>query len=402
MAAIALANVSKSFPGQVHAVRDLDLHVRDGELLALVGPSGCGKTTTLRLIAGLERPDRGEIRIGERVVNRVRPSRRNIAMIFQDFALYPHLTVRKGLAHVMRLRRMPRAEVSKRLEWAVQLTGIRELLDRRPGEMSGGQRQRVAFAAALVRNPACHLMDEPLSNLDVAARRRLRLELRRLHRDSGATIIHVTHDQAEAMSLGDRVAVMHEGRIRQVGEPLEVHRNPADRIVAAFMGDPPMNFLEGHLQTENGAVVFRDGHGIELPPPPTLAGQLGHPRLREVVYGFRPGAVRLRGPGDHGGGAGGPGGAMSMRGEVKDIEPAGDHLDMHILTPGKAVLVARIAVGPCHHSPGPRIGDIVDLEVDLAAARLFEPGTAGKRISNGEEAAGDGPRLLSVAGTVES
>lgn len=235
MAEVALENLSKTFPGEVTAVADLDLCVADGEFLVLVGPSGCGKTTTLRLIAGLEDATGGTIRIGGRPVDRLPPRDRDVAMVFQSYALYPHLTVFDNMAFALRRRRTPRKEIADRVAWAADLLGLEGLLGRRPSALSGGQRQRVALGRAIVRRPAVFLLDEPLANLDARLRADTRAELKRLHRKLAATMIYVTHDQEEAMTLGDRIAVMQGGRIQQCGSPLTVYDRPANRFVADFV-----------------------------------------------------------------------------------------------------------------------------------------------------------------------
>jgi multiple sugar transport system ATP-binding protein len=240
---IVLDGVRKRFGGTV-ALDGVDLEARDGELIVVVGPSGCGKSTLLRCIAGLEAVDEGRIRIGERDVTDVRPAARNVSMVFQSYALFPHLTVWENIAFGLVVREEPKREVRPRVAAAAELVGVEELLERRPYELSGGERQRVALARALVRQPDAYLLDEPLSNLDAGTRVEMRTELRRLHREVGATMVYVTHDQLEAQTLGDRIAVMDAGRVRQIGTPDELYNRPRDRFVAAFLGTPAMNFLE--------------------------------------------------------------------------------------------------------------------------------------------------------------
>jgi ABC-type sugar transport system ATPase subunit len=242
MSSVAFADVSKRF-GSVEAVRGFSLEVVDGELMVLVGPSGSGKTTALRMLAGLEAVDSGEISIGGRVVNAVAPRERDVAMVFQDYALYPQMTVRDNMAFGLRRRRLPRDEISRRVTETCQVLGLGELLDRRPRELSGGQQQRVALGRALVREPSVLLMDEPLSNLDASLRAQARAEIRRLQQEVGTTTIYVTHDQLEALSLGDRIAVMNEGALEQVGTPEQLYDEPANRFVGGFIGSPAMSFL---------------------------------------------------------------------------------------------------------------------------------------------------------------
>jgi ABC-type sugar transport system ATPase subunit len=245
---IVLEGLHKRFGG-TQALDGVDLDARDGELIVVVGPSGCGKSTLLRCIAGLEAVDEGRIRIGERDVTRVRPAARNVSMVFQSYALFPHLTVWENIAFGLVVREEPKREVRPKVAAAAELVGVEGLLERRPYELSGGERQRVALARALVRQPDAYLLDEPLSNLDAGTRAEMRTELRRLHREVGATMVYVTHDQVEAQTLGDRIAVMDAGRIRQVGTPDELYNRPRDRFVAAFLGTPAMNFLDpAHAQ----------------------------------------------------------------------------------------------------------------------------------------------------------
>jgi ABC-type sugar transport system ATPase subunit len=239
---LRLEAVQKRF-GDVRALDGVDLEAREGELLVVVGPSGCGKSTLLRCVAGLEAVDGGSIHIGERDVTRLRPAQRNVSMVFQNYALFPHLTASDNIAFGLVVRELPKPEVRERVDRAARLVGVVKLLERRPYQLSGGERQRVALARALVREPDLYLLDEPLSNLDAGMRVDMRTELRRLHREVGATMVHVTHDQVEALTLGDRIAVLNEGRVHQVGVPDEVYRDPHDRFVAAFLGTPRMNFL---------------------------------------------------------------------------------------------------------------------------------------------------------------
>ena len=256
-ASVAFEDVSKTF-GQVHAVNHLNLQVEKGQFLVLLGPSGCGKTTSLRMLAGLERISSGTIRIGDKVVNELPPRARNVAMVFQSYALYPHLSVYDNLAYPLRIRGLPKASIGPRVREVAALLRIEELLERRPKQLSGGQRQRVALGRAIVRHPAVFLMDEPLSNLDAQLRVHTRGELKRLQRELGVTTIYVTHDQAEAMTLADRVAIMRDGVLQQVGPPREIYDRPANRFVGGFLGSPGMNFLKGVLAaTEVGPGLGR-------------------------------------------------------------------------------------------------------------------------------------------------
>lgn len=368
MASIVLENIEKSYPGPVNAVRDLNLSVNDGEFMVLLGPSGCGKTTTLRLIAGLETPDAGCVRLDGVDVTRLAPAKRNVAMIFQDISLYPHLTARKNLAFALKLRKIPRAEIKSRIEQAAQRTAIADLLDRRPGEMSGGECQRVALAAAIAREPACLLLDEPLSNLDVAARRKLRAELKTLHQQVGTTMLHVTHDQEEALSLADRIAIMHRGAIHQIGTPIELYRRPADRFVAGFLGNPPMNFIEGHIQAENGRLLFCGGGGFQITLPPVLKRNSDSDRL---VLGIRPEHLRaVSSPQEA---------AASFPVTITLTEFIGERTDLYARIEGGTELIARIPA----ESVTPAVGENIHLGLNPALVHFFEPGKAGKRLSDG-------------------
>src|SRR5574342_761532 len=265
MAQVVLKDLVKRFD-EVTAVRDVNLQIKDKEFIVLVGPSGCGKSTTLRMIAGLEEISSGEIYIGERLVNDLPPKDRDIAMVFQNYALYPHMTVYDNMAFGLKMRKFPRAEIDTRVREAAQMLGIQELLSRKPRQLSGGQRQRVAAGRAIVRHPQVFLFDEPLSNLDAKLRVQMRVELKRLHERLETTAIYVTHDQVEAMTLGDRVVVMKDGLIQQVGEPLELYGRPANKFVAGFIGSPAMNFVDVSIAESNGGVWAESG-GIRIKVP---------------------------------------------------------------------------------------------------------------------------------------
>ncbi len=256
MANVLLKHLDKKYPNGFHAVRDVNLEIADGEFMVLVGPSGCGKSTTLRMVAGLEETTGGEIHIGDRVVNDVAPGDRDIAMVFQNYALYPHMSVRQNMAFGLKMRRTPKAEIEKRVNEAAAILSIESLLDRRPRELSGGQRQRVALGRAIVREPKVFLFDEPLSNLDAKLRVQMRAEIARLHLRLKTTIIYVTHDQVEAMTLGDRIVLMDRGVIQQVDTPMNIYQRPANQFVASFIGSPAMNFISGQIQ--DGAFRFTD------------------------------------------------------------------------------------------------------------------------------------------------
>ncbi|UCD75347.1 MAG: sn-glycerol-3-phosphate ABC transporter ATP-binding protein UgpC [Phycisphaerales bacterium] len=372
MATVALENVRKEYPGQVLAVADLSLQVADGEFVVLVGPSGCGKTTTLRMIAGLEEPTAGTILIGDRVVNRVHPKDRNIAMVFQDYALYPHMTVRKNLAFALKLRKVSKAEIERRVSDTANLLGIMALLDRKPRALSGGQRQRVAVGRAIVRNPQCYLFDEPLSNLDAKLRTQMRAELKALHLRLKTTTVYVTHDQEEAMTLGDRLVVMSDGLVHQVGSPLEVYQRPVNRFVAGFLGSPPMNFIEGRIERADGRLLFTDGSGIRLRLSRGLSEAADAFVDRPVVLGIRPEQLRL----NRAGATGDPESAVTV--EVSVTEPLGDRMDIYAVTSAGAKVIARVdATAEC------RPGAPASFRVDPVALHLFEPGETGGHLLHG-------------------
>jgi multiple sugar transport system ATP-binding protein len=290
MAGVAFERVSKIYADGTHAVSDLDLEIRDGEFMVLVGPSGCGKTTALRMVAGLEEISEGSVRIGDRVVNHVPSRDRDIAMVFQSYALYPHLSVYDNIAFGLRLKKVPKDEVDRRVREAARILGLEQFLKRKPRALSGGQRQRVAMGRAIVREPQAFLMDEPLSNLDAKLRVQMRSEISRLQSDLGVTTIYVTHDQVEAMTMGDRVAVMRKGELLQVADPQELYDHPVNLFVGGFIGSPAMNMFEGTLEQRNGSLATAVGDqrmeldGNTLSERPALKRYLGRP----IVVGIRP------------------------------------------------------------------------------------------------------------------
>lgn len=288
MASITLKNMNKIYANGVSAVREVSLDIRDGEFMILLGPSGCGKSTTLRMIAGLETITSGELLIGERRVNDVDPAERDIAIVFQNYALYPHMTVADNLGFGLKLRGVAREEIDRRRDRIANMLGIEPLLARKPSQLSGGQRQRVALGRALVREPQAFLLDEPLSNLDAKLRATMRTELIKLHRNLGTTIVHVTHDQVEAMTMGERICIMKDGEIIQVGAPMDVYRNPANTFVAGFLASPPMNLLEGRLDaSSNGAIDAVIGDA-RLQMPASLAAGFQTHHGKAVIIGLRP------------------------------------------------------------------------------------------------------------------
>ena len=363
MASVILRKVRKVYPGGAVGVQGVDLEIRDGEFVVLVGPSGCGKSTTLRMVAGLEEISSGEIEIGGRVVNEVLPKDRDIAMVFQNYALYPHMTVRENLAFGLKLRKVPKDEIERRIKEAAAVLGIEPYLDRRPKALSGGQRQRVAVGRAIVRNPAVFLFDEPLSNLDAKMRTQMRVEIKRLHAKLGATMIYVTHDQIEAMTMGDRIVVMEGGRIRQAGAPLEVYEHPADRFVAGFIGTPPMNFFEGRLERgADGAPAFRLGASA-LPLPAAWRDRVAALADGPMTLGVRPECVAPAADGAAG---------AAIDAEVDVVEPMGAETYVYAAAEG-ASFIARVPSG----APV-RGGTRSRFLLDLSRASLF--GADGKSV----------------------
>ena len=410
MAKVELDKVSKIYAGGIRAVNAIDLHIKDQEFVVLVGPSGCGKSTTLRMVAGLEEISDGAIRIGDRVVNDVPPKDRDIAMVFQNYALYPHMSVYKNMAFGLKLRRMPKAQIHARVMTAAKTLDIEHLLERKPKALSGGQRQRVAVGRAIVREPAAFLFDEPLSNLDAKLRVTTRAELKRLHQRLKTTTIYVTHDQEEAMTLGDRIVVMRDGLIQQADTPLNTYDFPANRFVAGFIGMPPMNFFDGSVQQQDGRLVFVEGklanatklggsdpddpvvavgeltlpgNGFTLPIPNRLVGPLSSKVGKHVVLGIRPEHFGLR-PGDV------PGGGASVEMVANVIEPLGNDMDVYMSTPLHEHVVGRVPA-----RQGVEFGKKINVLVDLDRAYFFEPGVTGMNLG-----LTDGPAGVTAGGEV--
>ncbi|HTG46403.1 MAG TPA: sn-glycerol-3-phosphate ABC transporter ATP-binding protein UgpC [Actinomycetota bacterium] len=372
MGGVTFEHVTKVFPEGTVAVDDLTLEVGDGEFLILVGPSGCGKTTALRMVAGLEKISAGDIRVGDVRINDVPPKDRDVAMVFQNYALYPHMTVAKNLGFGLRQRHMPRTEVSMRVSGVADMLGLNELLQRRPGQLSGGQRQRVAMGRALVREPQAFLLDEPLSNLDAKLRVQMRAELKKLHQRFGVTTIYVTHDQVEAMTLGDRIAVLAGGRLQQLGVPQEVYDHPANLFVAGFIGSPPMNLFAGEARGGSitaGQLVFR---------------REGIPDGAAIV-GVRPEAMHVNGATD-----------ASTTVRVDVVEPLGDDVIVHGTVDARAAASgaeeedATLLAGGGDTARAPvslrvdpsqrvRVGDDVPIAIDPAKIHLFDA-TTGEAI----------------------
>jgi multiple sugar transport system ATP-binding protein len=369
MASLTIRDARKTF-GKVDVLKGIDIDVASGEFLVLVGPSGCGKSTLLNLIAGLETISGGEIRIGDRVVNNVSPKDRDIAMVFQSYALYPNMNVRKNISFGLETRKTPQAEIDKIVASVAKTLQIEELLERKPKQLSGGQRQRVAMGRALARNPAVFLFDEPLSNLDAKLRVEMRTEIKRLHQRIGTTIVYVTHDQIEAMTLADRIAVMKDGIVQQLDTPNNVYENPANRFVAGFIGSPSMNFIPCQVTAADGRPCLRlandKGEAYHLAPErwtEALAGQMD----REVILGLRPEHITEEVPA-HNGDAG-PRARTTLESTVQVVEPTGP--DTLVMVPFNDTEVT------CRVHPGAarRPGESMPLAVDLSKAILFDPNT---------------------------
>ncbi|MBB6429262.1 ABC transporter ATP-binding protein [Algisphaera agarilytica] len=372
MAQVTIKDVVKTYPGNVTAVKGINLEIADGEFMVLVGPSGCGKSTTLRMTAGLEEITGGTISIGDRVVNDVPPKDRDIAMVFQNYALYPHMTVYKNMAFGLKLRKFPKAEIDKRVREAAEILGITQLLDRKPKALSGGQRQRVALGRAIVRDPAVFLFDEPLSNLDAKLRVETRAEIKRLHKRLTTTTIYVTHDQEEAMTLGDRVCVMSEGLIQQCDTPITVYDRPVNRFVAAFLGTPPMNFFDGQLVAENGGTWFKSNHGVSVEltghHAELAAGKVGS----EVVMGVRPEGMFLR-PTEFASTE-----SQTVNMTVDVTEPLGNTMDVFLsnATNGEGDrATARVKAEPLEENAS------VKVYLDQSKIHYFEPGKFGVNLT---------------------
>lgn len=377
MACVTLSDTCKVYPGGVKAVDRVSLDIADEEFLVLVGPSGCGKSTTLRMVAGLEEATSGVIKIGERVVNDVPPKDRDVAMVFQNYALYPHMTVYKNMAFSLKLRRrelgLSKAEIDRKVHETAALLGIEPLLERKPKALSGGQRQRVAVGRAIVRNPKVFLFDEPLSNLDAKLRVEMRSEIKRLQRRLKTTTIYVTHDQEEAMTLGDRIVVMKDGVVQQCASAQEVYERPVNRFVASFVGTPPMSFLDGRVVKRNGGLGFDDGATV-IPLAPHLATRLTGAVDRAMVLGIRPDAFAVEPPAA--GGTPAPqeseNGAARIGVRITLVEPLGDRKDIYMTTAARKNLVGRVDGRVSVFE-----GQELTMFIDMNRVHLFEPGELG-------------------------
>ena len=362
MATVELKNVRKTFGRNVIAVDRLDLEVKDKEFMVLVGPSGCGKSTTLRMVAGLEEVDEGEISIGGKLVNDVPAKNRDIAMVFQNYALYPHMTAYQNMAFGLKLRKYPQAEIDKRVREAAEILSIARFLNRKPKALSGGESQRVAVGRAIVRKPKVFLFDEPLSNLDAKLRVQMRTELSKLHARLKATIIYVTHDQLEAMTMGERIAVVRDGLLQQVDQPLQLYRRPINKFVAGFIGSPTMNFIEGAIEGSEDSLVFDEGQlKIEIPPRyhKSLSRYIGNP----LIFGLRPEDVHYLDSVKSGQET------AEISATVDVVEPMGNETFLHLIA-GKFHLVASTTAPTL-----PQLGEKIKLTLDLSRAHFFDKET---------------------------
>jgi multiple sugar transport system ATP-binding protein len=366
MAQVLLEKVSKIYDGGVEAVKNADLNIKDREFMVIVGPSGCGKSTTLRMIAGLEDVTMGKLSIADRVVNDIPPKDRDIAMVFQNYALYPHMTVFQNMAFGLKLRKYPKEEIQKRVNQAADMLGINELLKRKPKALSGGQRQRVALGRAIVRNPKAFLFDEPLSNLDAKLRVTTRAELKALHQRLQTTSIYVTHDQAEAMTLGDRICVMYNGEIQQVDAPMKVYDHPVNRFVAGFLGTPPMNFFDGKIEFKDGRCSFVSPSGsVGIPDTIKIGKEYDG---KSVTLGIRPEHIYCDpDKSSH---------LSPIKAAAKVIEPLGDRKDVYFDTTASVRFIANL-------DPYTKVSvnETIDVYFDTARIHLFEPGETGKNIT---------------------
>jgi multiple sugar transport system ATP-binding protein len=359
MAQVTLKDVRKVFDKDVVAVDDANIEIHDREFVVLVGPSGCGKSTTLRMVAGLEEMTSGEIHIDGKLVNDIPPKDRDIAMVFQNYALYPHMTVYQNMAFGLKLRKYPKEEIETRVRDAAEILGIQDLLERKPKALSGGQRQRVAVGRAIVRKPKVFLFDEPLSNLDAKLRVQMRTEISKLHTSLAATMIYVTHDQVEAMTMGDRIVVMKDGRIQQNDTPLNLYNKPVNKFVAGFIGSPSMNFVQGVLVAEGGGLVFDEGN-LRLLLPKKHNDALKDHVGKEVTLGIRP--EDIHDPDSMGRSVE----AVEIEALVEVVEPMGNEVVLY-LTTGKSSFVAR--VDPVHI---PTVKQRVRLAVEIDKAHFFD------------------------------
>jgi multiple sugar transport system ATP-binding protein len=367
MAHVQLKSLTKLYSGGIVAVKDINLEIQDKEFIVLVGPSGCGKSSTLRMIAGLEDITSGEIRIDNKRINDVHPKDRDIAMVFQNYALYPHMSVYKNMAFGLMLRKFPKAEIERRVRDAAEILGIQSLLDRKPAALSGGQRQRVAVGRAIVRKPKAFLFDEPLSNLDAKFRVQMRTEISKLHNRLQSTMIYVTHDQVEAMTMGDRIVVMKDGEIQQVNDPIHIYNQPANKFVAGFIGSPPMNFIDGMIIKRNGGLHFKEDQ-FQVKIPEAMNSRLAPYIDKKATLGIRPESIydKLF--------LGDASPENTVKATVEVVEPMGAELFLY-LKKGKLSFVARV---DAHQKA--EVNQDIEIVLDMTKAHFFDSNTE-KRIS---------------------
>lgn len=362
MAKVQLKNVNKCYKGSVSVVKNVDLEVKDKEFVVLVGPSGCGKSTTLRMVAGLETVTGGEIYVGDRLVNDVPPKDRNIAMVFQNYALYPHMDVYNNMAFALKLRNYPQNDINKRVKDAAQILGLNHLMNRKPRDISGGERQRVAVGRAIVRKPHVFLFDEPLSNLDAKLRVQMRTELHKLHLKIQTTMIYVTHDQTEAMTLGDRIAIMKDGVILQFDTPLNVYDNPANKFVASFIGSPPMNFMQGSIVESDGNLYFKE-EKFKVKILEQMYPALEKYIDKSIIFGIRPENIFDKLFASHATADN----TVTVFCDVMETMGSRNHL---YLSTGKHVIIAVVDA-----SNKPAIGSMVEVVFDMRKVHFFDPST---------------------------
>jgi multiple sugar transport system ATP-binding protein len=358
MAQVVFKNVSKIYEKKVTAVKDASFEIHDKELVVMVGPSGCGKSTLLRMVAGLEEVTHGELYIDDRLVNDVPPKDRDIAMVFQNYALYPHMTVFDNMAFGLKMRRFPKNEIQSRVEEASRILDVHHLLDRKPKALSGGQRQRVALGRAIVRKPKVFLFDEPLSNLDAKLRAQMRAEISKLHHRLGTTMIYVTHDQVEAMSMGQRIVVLKDGVIQQIDEPLKLYGTPVNKFVAGFIGSPAMNFFEGHIRSD-GRLRF-ESVDITLTVRPEMTSALSRFAEKRILFGIRPEHISFTTVSGSAEGA-------TVKALLDVFEPLGNEVYLYLRAGGHS-FIARTEV-----TSTPEAGDEMNVVFDMTRAHFFEP-----------------------------
>ncbi|MBN1974474.1 MAG: ABC transporter ATP-binding protein [Sedimentisphaerales bacterium] len=366
MTRILLENITKIFDGETAAVSDFTLEIPEGCFMVIVGPSGCGKTTTLRLIAGLEQPDSGNIYIGDTLANETAAKNRDVAMVFQNYVLYPHMTAFQNMAFALKMRKFPGKYIKERVRETAKLLGIEDLLRRKPHALSGGQRQRVALGKAIVRKPSAFLLDEPLSNLDAKMRLAMRTELKTLHQKLKTTTVYVTHDQVEAMTLGERVCVMYNGKIMQTGKPMEIYEKPVNRFVAGFFGTPPMNFIDGKVKIDNSKIHFVT-HDNTIILPQSLMTCLNGYQGKEMILGIRPenvSQIPYANQEDN-----------TLTAIVEIVEPVGNKTDVYLRnSSGERLILCTIPYTDL------RVNQTVKIHIDINKIHIFEPDQTGKNV----------------------